>query len=317
MYKLERAIKVFVLLRNCATMESMRVLLAVWAIGSFAACGLTLQASQTDSNDAGASSDSTTPVVDSGGGTRDAGVADVTMKTDADPGPPKCDLVANNERTVEAQQGASPVIDGKADDWSGANWHQLKNQAVAGGTTPCADFATRWDADGIYLYARVADPMHLTASPSTFYNDSIEVFLGPSPVDSVGRYGMQERQYSIDYNGAALVRRVDSNDAFEIVPLSSAEIVFAVDATSFSWGYGVEVRILPKAFKPGPTKVYAFDIAAVDGAGAGNPQQGYMAWAPLTPVQNCDGGGTSDRYCCGIGSAPFCNTKYWGTLNLK
>jgi hypothetical protein len=298
----------------------MRRFVAIAFASSLAACGLSLSASQTESNDAGASLDSGSPAPRSDAGIRDAAVSDVPMKPDInlDPGPPRCDVVPTEERIIDALQGTvSPTIDGKADDWAGAIWHRLKHKAILNETAPCADFAIRWDADGVYLYVRVADLTHAAPAKDSFRNDSVEVFLGPTPVALTGKYGENERHYSIDFTGAAAMRRIDNrSDAFVVSPiLSGTELYFAVN-TTLSWGYGVEIRIPPMRVATGTMSSYAFDVAAVDGQGADLPQQGYMLWAPLVAT-SCNGELASPRHCCDIGSRPYCNTKHWGILNLK
>jgi Carbohydrate family 9 binding domain-like len=295
---------------------------------SAGACGLQLQGNALlPKNEAGVLDATSTPAnkVDSafdgsfepeGGDAEAPGLAD-------DPGEPRCDaLTAPN--SVVRQTTRSLTVDGLANDWAkDTTWQPIAGSSNPASTALCADFAIRWDPDSIHVLARVKDTMHVRpplSGTDLFFNDAVEIFVGPPSPNADGRFRNQDKHYIVDFSGQGMVNRGDgTNRRFEALT-SSASFAFA--AAIKPWGYVIETRI-SRAELVGPafssTTPYIFNIAAVDGTKTMQTQ--YMLWSVVAKNVLCADGVVSQPavgLCCGLDATfAFCNSLRFAPITFQ
>lgn len=158
-------------------------------------------------------------------------------------------------KSAEVQPG-TPQVDGLAEDaWQNAA-PIVTNTWVQGTSGATATLKLLWDANNLYVFAHVRDPLLSKASSNPWEQDSLELFVDQNNAKSVS-YQDDDGQFRVNY----------ANERSFGGGASSARFVTATRVVSD--GYVVEAAIRLDAIQAQPGALLGFD-AQVNDDGTGN-----------------------------------------------
>lgn len=196
---------------------------------------------------------------------------------------------------AEATKG-TPTIDGEIDAiWADANVLDINTYSMGAGATGTAKVL--WDEDYIYVLAEVKDPVLSAASPNTYEQDTVEIFLDENNHKTTA-YESDDIQARTNYLGEKSVTDGLSADAF----ISAA-------ATT-SDGYLVEFAIPTTLGGFASGQVVGFDAQINDDGDGEGKRTSISNWYDLTGMGYTDVSGLGLLKLVGSSSAEDPNVDY-------
>lgn len=175
---------------------------------------------------------------------------DTTNKQDTDTSKFGVLTLAEGALASEAVRG-TPVIDGEKDAiWQSAG-EVATERFVMGDSGATAKVRTLWDAERLYVWAEVTDPLLSKQSANAHEQDSIEIFVDQNNAASAV-YEEDDGQYRINFDNER-----STNPGSKSGALTSAAKLTAS-------GYVVEASILLDAIDPSVGDSIGFDVQVND-----------------------------------------------------
>jgi endo-1,4-beta-xylanase len=106
---------------------------------------------------------------------------------------------ASRRPSIVSVTRGRPVVDGNEDRvWRKATTIRTQN-FVLGSSGATAEVKLLWDADNLYLYATVTDPLLSKASPNPWEEDSVEIFLDQNNAQTTTYQG-DDGQFRVNFD---------------------------------------------------------------------------------------------------------------------